>query len=63
MYEKGKGVRQDYSAAFEWYKKAAEAGNLSAMKNLALMYEKGRGVERNALEAEKWREKAKNSQK
>ena len=32
------GVEEDYPAAIEWYKKAAEGGNYAAMRNLASNY-------------------------
>jgi TPR repeat protein len=35
LYEKGKGVTQDYSKAREWYQKAADAGNADAKEALA----------------------------
>ena len=34
MYEKGRGVEQDYEKAVEWYQKAAEQGNKDAQSNL-----------------------------
>ena len=36
---KGKGVAQDYAKAAELYKRAVEAGNLTAMSNLATLYQ------------------------
>ena len=40
----GVGVEQDYIAAFYWFKKAAEYGNIFANYNLANMYATGKGV-------------------
>lgn len=42
------------SRAIRYYKMAAEAGNKSAMLDLAACYMDGRGVERNVEEAFKW---------
>lgn len=50
----GDGVEQDYCAAANWFKIAAEAGHLGAQHNLALMYESGLGVPRNDAEALRW---------
>jgi hypothetical protein len=47
----GDGVEQDYVAAANWYKIAAEQGSARAQHNLALMYENGEGVPRNLTEA------------
>ncbi len=38
IYGKGKEVERDRKQAFSWYGKAAEAGNLDGMFNLALLY-------------------------
>ena len=42
----------------EWYRKAAEQGNISAQVNLGLMYDEGRGVPKNFMAATKWFRKA-----
>ena len=45
MYEQGKGIRQDYTEAVRWYRKAAEEqGFAVAQYNLGRMYEQGKGV-------------------
>ena len=44
MYYNGQGVTQDYSKAFEWYKKAAEQGFPNAQFRLGVMYCSGTGV-------------------
>lgn len=41
---KGEGVEQDYIAAYYWFKKAADHGNIFAYYNLANMYATGTGV-------------------
>ena len=43
-YYFGRGVKQDYSQAIQYYQKAAKLGNASAMNNLSIMYIKGDGV-------------------
>jgi TPR repeat protein len=45
-------------AAVQWYRKAAEQGNVHAARSLAVLYETGRGVHQNAAEAFKWFKKA-----
>jgi TPR repeat protein len=39
-------VAQDYAKAREWFKKAADKGNASAMVNLGWLYQNGLGVAR-----------------
>ena len=58
MYEKGKGVRQDYAEAVKWYRKAAEQGDVDAQSNLGVMYYNGKGVTQDYTEAVKWYRKA-----
>ncbi len=41
---RGEGVKQDYIAAYYWFKKAADYGNTFAYYNLANMYATGNGV-------------------
>jgi hypothetical protein len=54
MYEKGRGVRQDYSTALIWFRKAAGQGYASPQNNLGLMYERGRGVRKDVVRALMW---------
>lgn len=58
MYYDGEGVRQDYSQALGWYRKAAERGFAEAQYNLGFMYYMGRGVEPDRAEARRWFRKA-----
>ena len=58
MYENGRGVRQDYIQAVQWYRKAAEQGIAQAQYNLGLMYAKGEGVRRDHKIAKEWFGKA-----
>ena len=58
MYAEGNGVPRSYEAAKQWYEKAAELGNSTAMKNLGWMYKKGNGVPQSYEAAERWYEKA-----
>ena len=44
MYEKARGVTQDYKEAVKWYRKAAEQGNASAQNNLGVSYYYGRDL-------------------
>ena len=58
MYEQGKGIRQDYTEAVQWYRKAAEQGDTYAQVSLGLMYEKGQGVRQDYAKAVSWYRKA-----
>ena len=54
MYAQGRGVAQDYAAAFNWYRKAADQGSVGAQNNLGVMYEQGKGVVQDYVQAHKW---------
>ena len=54
MYERGKGVTQDYAEAMRWYRKAADQGEASAQYNLGVICFKGQGVTQDYAEAMKW---------
>jgi len=54
MYDKGKGVTQDYKTAVKWYKLSAEQGDASAQYNLGVMYDEGEGVPQDYKTAVKW---------
>jgi|GEM_PF-1296167 len=43
-YFTGNGIGQDYAKAFDWYRKAANAGDPEAQTELGLMYAKGYDV-------------------
>lgn len=50
----GDDTEQDFVAAANFYRVAAEAGNAMAQHNLSLMYEYGEGVDRDDAEALEW---------
>jgi TPR repeat protein len=54
MYSKGRGVQQDFTEAFRWYMKGAEAGNAQSMHNLGYLYYEGRGVRNDYEQARRW---------
>jgi len=58
MYRKGQGVAKDYTKALEWYLKAAEAGNSTAMNNIGWMYQKVQGFPKDYTKALEWYLKA-----
>jgi TPR repeat protein len=58
MYANGKGVKQDYKKAVEWYQKTADQGYVTAQYNLGLMYENGKGVKQDYKKAVEWYQKA-----
>ena len=47
MYHTGKGVKQDYGKAMDWYRKAFAKGNGDAYSNIGVMYRDGLGCETN----------------
>lgn len=53
-YYLGKGVPQDYTEAFRWYKMAANQGEPSAEDGLGYMYVSGRGIKQDYAEALRW---------
>lgn len=54
IYERGLGVKPDYTRAVEWYRKAAEQGSTRAQNNLGFLYEKGLGVPKDPNTALTW---------
>jgi TPR repeat protein len=54
MYENGRGVKQDYREAVQWYRKAADHGDAAAQFNLGTLYANGRGVAVDYVEAYHW---------
>ena len=62
MYSEGRPrVKQDYSKALHWYRKAADAGDAYAQYWVGVFYEFGFGVEKNLENAFCWYRKAKES--
>ena len=53
LYERGRGVKQDYAEAARLYRAAAEK-DLAPEINLWVDYERGRGVDQDNVEAAKW---------
>ena len=58
MYEKGRGVSQDYAKAVEWYRKSAEQGNATARYKMGVMCEQGRGISQDYVTAVEWYRKS-----
>jgi TonB family protein len=54
MHATGQGVPQHYAAAVEWFRKAAEQGDVRAQYRLGLAYSTGTGVDRDYVQAHKW---------
>ena len=54
MFRDGDGVEQDYVAAAQCFRRAAEQGYSESQHNLGLMYENGQGVPQEYPEAAKW---------
>jgi TPR repeat protein len=51
-------IQADYKAAADWYRKAAEQGNIAAEIRLGDLYRDGRGVARDMAQATAWYRKA-----
>ena len=58
MYDNGRGVKQDYKKAIEWYEKSANQGNTKAQFNLGIMYANGQGVIQDKKRAKEYFRKA-----
>ena len=55
---KGEGVAKDLSEAVRRFRKAADAGDTTAMFNLGNLYDSGEGVSEDQSEAVRWYRKA-----
>ena len=53
-------LAQDYPKAISWFSKAADKGDASSMRELAIIYEKGLGGGSNPSMAMQWYDKAAN---
>jgi len=53
-YENGFGVPQNYTAAADLYRRAAEQGDAFAQSRLGLSYDKGHGVPQDFVLSYKW---------
>ena len=60
IYYQGKGVRQDYVKARQWYEKAANQGDAYAQGLLGFMYYGGEGVRQDYAKALEWFKKSAN---
>ena len=58
MNESGLGVKQDYTEAMNWYRKAADQNNAQAENNIGRLYRNGLGVNQDETEAVSWFRKA-----
>eukprot|EP01103_Thecamoeba_quadrilineata_P002272 TRINITY_DN12256_c0_g1_i1.p1 TRINITY_DN12256_c0_g1~~TRINITY_DN12256_c0_g1_i1.p1 ORF type:complete len:862 (-),score=184.65 TRINITY_DN12256_c0_g1_i1:51-2636(-) len=58
MYLNGRGVDEDYKAAFDWYRKAADQDHSDAQCGLAFLYAHGQGVFKDEQKAFEWYSKA-----
>lgn len=58
-YAAGAGVAQDCTQAAEWYRKAADKGDIAGQLHLAALYrDGGKGFERDMAQAAEWYRKA-----
>lgn len=54
IYEKGYGVEQNYQESIQWYKKAAQSGNIYSQMSLGHFYDQGIGVAIDKKQALYW---------
>ncbi len=54
MFDRGRGVAQDYQEAVKWYRRAAAQGDAAAQNFLGLTYNLGRGVAQVFVRAHMW---------
>jgi TPR repeat protein len=54
MYQYGRGVPQNYSLAYYWYRRGAEQGDPAAQHLLGLLYDKGQGTPTDHVLAHMW---------
>lgn len=54
IYEKGYGVNQNYDESIQWYKRAAQNGNVYSQLSLGHMYDEGIGVAADKKQALYW---------
>jgi TPR repeat protein len=54
MYQYGRGVPQNYTLAYYWYRRGAEQGNATAQHLLGLLYDKGQGTPTDHVLAHMW---------
>lgn len=54
LYYKGLGVPQDYGAAADWFRRAAEQGQPEAQLFLGTLFYNGVGVRQSYVQAYKW---------
>lgn len=53
-YLNGEGVPKDLTKALQWFRKAAEAGNVAGQRNLGHAFAQGLGTSVDVVEACKW---------
>lgn len=58
MYERGKGVAQNYNESLNWFRKSAAQGNALAQFYLGQRYDIGNGVPQDYTEAASWYRKS-----
>lgn len=54
MYDKGRGVQQDYNNALYWYLRAAAQNDAHSQYRIGLKYANGHGVQKNDKHAYAW---------
>ena len=57
-YAWGDVVRQDFSRAARWYRRAARRGDAESQYDLGFMYLRGEGVDHDPIEGIRWLERA-----
>jgi hypothetical protein len=58
MYLRGVGTDSNSSEGIKWYRRGADAGDMTAQTHLGTAYKSGNGVERDLGKAAEWYRKA-----
>lgn len=58
MYEKGQGVKRDYTKALYWFEQSANNKNERAQLKLGVVYKYGRGIKKDYKKALYWLEQS-----
>ena len=53
-YLNGEGAPKDQAKALQWFRKAAEAGNMEGQRNLGHAFAQGQGTPVDVVEAYQW---------
>ena len=58
LFQQGRGIKQNYKKASQWYLAAANQGHFAAQNNIGSLYRRGKGVGLNYKSAVYWYQQA-----